>query len=75
MTASSENFVSIEQVAEAALRMDLIPLDAFSIDVGDIVGAADIVGRMTGLDMSKYDVVLNYDRRGRNIVRRRAIDA
>lgn len=48
-----ENFVSLERVVEAAAAQGFLQATSGSMDV------APLIGQMTGLDMAKYDLVLD----------------
>ena len=63
-TGFAENFFGMEQVCEAAFALGLVG------GPEGIVNVADVVGPMTGLDMTKYDLQLDLDARGWFLVRR-----
>lgn len=64
LAPSSENFISIEQVLNAVEGLGMIQGDHGVIEVADVIAA------MTGLEMTRYNTVLDRDALGWRIVRR-----
>ena len=60
----SENFVPLTLVVEAAADLGLLVGEEGTIDV------ADILGPMTGLDMTKYTTELDVNLYGYRLVRK-----
>jgi hypothetical protein len=60
-----ENFISMEQVFAAAIDLGLVIGDSGTVQV------PEVVGRMTGLDMRKYDLRQEIDRCGWTLHRKR----
>lgn len=67
----TENFIPFDQVVEAAI--DLGVLSEAGVNWTAVVSALPgVVGTMTGLDMTKYDLIWDFDALGWRLVRRGA---
>lgn len=62
----NEDFISGHQIIEAAYAL------GYTSDTFDVCELLPIVGKMTGLDMTKYDLIGDLDAFGWRLVRKRA---